>query len=215
MAKRSRLRGALLTPAVALAVAAAGVAVAAGSATAHRSLIPAAAFRLTADLTPSQVVPVVQAPAGAHGHLEALLVRSGPNLAALRAAFAGCKLFIPPRRSGLPVRLTCGGLTARLPSGPGLHWTFAWRLTTSGLSGPVTGAQVHLAPAGHTAPVAFSLCTTCRPIMRGTVAVTQTQAAAMLRGDAYVTVSTPAHPDGEIRGQIRRLGSLLGPALGR
>jgi len=193
----------------ALAVVATGIAIAAG--TAGAAAPPAAAYRLAATMTPSQVVPTIQAPAAASGHFRGVLLRSGVGAARL-AALAGCKVVQPPRRSGLPTRINCSGSSVRLPSAPG-QWRLFWRITYSGLSGPATAAGIHMAPAGHDAPTAFAMCAPCAPISHGWMAVTADQARSLLGESAYVDVATAAHPDGEIRGQIVR--ATIGFTLGR
>jgi hypothetical protein len=194
----------------ALAVVATGIALAAGTAGAATPPLHAAAYRLAATMTPSQVVPAIQAPASAVGHFRGVLLRSGLGATKL-AVLAGCKVVTPPRRSGLPTKLNCSGSAVTLPSAPG-QWRLIWRITYSGLSGPATAAGIHMAPAGHDAPTAFAMCAPCAPISHGSMAVTADQARTLLGNAAYVDVATAAHPDGEIRGQIVRatIGFRLG-----
>src|SRR5262249_16662938 len=128
-----------------LAVVVAAVVVATGTA-AGATKINAVAYRLKATLTPSQVVPAVQAPAGAVGHFRGGLIRSGGNATKV-ALLAGCKVVQAPRRSGLPTKLNCAGATVTLSAAPG-QWQLAWRLSFSGLSGPATSAAIHMAAAG-------------------------------------------------------------------
>jgi hypothetical protein len=184
---------------------------AAGTAGAAAPPVHAAAYRLTATLTPGQVVPAIQAPTAAVGRFHGVLLRSGVGAARL-AVLAGCKVVTPPRRSGLPTRIVCGGSSVVLPAAPG-QWRLFWRLTYSGLSGPATGAGIHMAAAGHTAPAVFAMCAPCAPISHGWLAVTPVQAASLLGSAAYVDVFTAAHPSGEIRGQIVR--AAVGFRLGR
>jgi hypothetical protein len=188
--------GALLT------IVATGIVLAAGSAAASRAAIHASAFRLTATLTPSQEVPAVQAPAGAIGHFHGVLFRTGIGTARI-ASLAGCTVLVPPHRSGLPLRINCGGGAVVLPGAAG-QWRLVWRLSVSGLSGPPTAADIHLAAAGHAAAPAFVLCGPCQVATHGMVAVGADQATSLARGDSYVNVDTAAHPSGEIRGQITR-----------
>jgi CHRD domain len=193
----------------ALLVASAVVAVGAGSAAAVRRPIAAVAYGLTAHLTAAQEVPAVQAPTGARGHWTAVLLRAGPGEARI-AARAGCRLVTGRPRSGVPARIDCGGIIATLP--PAGHWRLIWRLAVSDLSGPVTGVDVHLAPAGQSAATFVGLCGPCTP-HGGSMTLTPAQGIALLRQPAYVNVATAANPGGEIRGQIRRLapgGFVLG-----
>ena len=199
-----------LALAAVLTVVAAGVAMSAATAGA-RTNVSAVAYRLNATLTPGQVVPAISAPAAAAGHFHGILFRSGIGAARV-AALAGCKVVVAPRRSGLPTRINCGGSVAVLPGAPG-QWRLVWRLSYSGLSGPATGAAIHIAPAGHSAAPLTRICAPCAPISHGTLSVTADQATALTNNAAYVDVSTAAHPDGEIRGQIVR--STVGFRLGR
>jgi hypothetical protein len=184
----------------ALGVLATGIA--AGTAGAAAPPVRAAAYRLSATMTPGQVVPAIQAPTSAVGHFHGVLLRSGVGATKL-AVLAGCKVVTPPRRSGLPIRVNCGGAAIKLPSAPG-QWRLFWRISYSGLSGPATSAGIHMAPSGHNAPAAFAMCAPCAPISHGSMAVTADQATSLLGNAAYVDVATAAHPDGEIRGQITR-----------
>jgi hypothetical protein len=192
-----------------LAVLATVAAVGASTAGARTS-VTAVAYRLTANLTPGQVVPAITAPTGASGHFHAILFRSGIGATKV-AALAGCKVVVAPRRSGLPTRINCGGSVAVMPAAG--QWRLIWRLTYSHLSGPATGAAIHIAPTGHSAAPMTRICAPCAPISHGSTAVTADQASQLAGNSAYVDVSTAAHPDGEIRGQIVR--TTLGFQLGR
>ncbi len=186
----------------AAAVVATAVAMAAG--TALGSSVSAAAYRLTATLTPNQVVPAVQAPAGAIGHFHGILIRTGIG-AARMAALAGCKVVAPPpsrfRQPGIATRVNCGGTVSTLPSAPN-QWRLFWRLTYSHLSGPATSAAIHVAPVGQAAAPLLGVCAPCGALSHGRMVVSTDQANALLNNAAYVDVATAAHPGGEIRGQI-------------
>jgi len=188
-----------LSALAALAVVATCVAVAAGSATASRSAIPAAAVRLSAHLTATQEVPAVQSTA--RGHWTAVLIRSGIGSARV-ASLAGCKVLTAPRRSGIVTRLDCSGVPFTLPASPG-QWRLVWHLAATGLHGPVTGIDIHLGAIGQAAPAMLSLCGgSCTA--SGHMIVTADQATAIADSSAYVNVDTTAHPSGEIRGQIMK-----------
>lgn len=204
---RIRLLAAL---AAVLAVVATGVALGAATAGA-RTNVNAVAYRLTATLTPGQVVPAISAPASASGHFHGILFRSGLGAAKV-ASLAGCKVVVAPKRSGLPTRINCGGSVAVLPGAAG-QWRLVWRLSYSGLSGPATGAAIHIAPAGHAAAALTRICAPCAPVSHGSLSMSAGQAASLKTNAAYVEVSTAAHPGGEIRGQIVR--STVGFQLGR
>ena len=211
MRNTSKGVGSLASLAGALAVVAAGIALAAGTAAASTSA-HAVAYKLTATLTPNQVVPAVQAPAGAVGHFHGVLLRSGPG-AIKAASLAGCKVVVPPRRSGLPTRLNCGGgAVGTMPAATG-QWRLVWRLSVSGLSGPATAAAIHLAAAGNAAVPAFTMCGPCLKVSHGQMALSDGQASSLVSSASYVDVDTAAHPGGEVRGQITR--SQAGVVFGR
>jgi hypothetical protein len=211
MKNASKRVGVLASSAGVLAVLAAGIVLAAGTASAGTK-VHAAAYRLTATLTPNQVVPAVQAPAGATGHFHGILIMSGPG-AIKAAALAGCKIVSSvPKRSGLPFRINCGnGAVGTVPGAAG-QWRLIWRLSVSHLSGPATGAFIHLAAPGLSAEPSFKLCAPCVANSHGVMALSSTHAATLSSSSEYVDVTTAAHPNGEIRGQITR--SLLGIAVG-
>src|ERR1700690_3707264 len=135
--KRSRA----LVPLGAVLAILVGVAIAAGAAGASRAPVQAVAYRLTATLNAAQEVPAVQAPSAAAGHFNGVLFRAGVGSIRV-AALAGCKVIVPPRRSGLPTRINCGGSVSTLPAAG--QWRLFWRLSVSGLSGSATGADIHV-----------------------------------------------------------------------
>ena len=118
MRNTSKRVGLLASSAGVLAIIATGIVLAAGTAAASTS-VHAVAYRLTATLTPDQVVPAAQAPAGAMGTFHGVLIMSG--VGAIKAAtLAGCKVVVPPKRSGLPYRINCGGgAVGTVPGAPG------------------------------------------------------------------------------------------------
>jgi hypothetical protein len=189
----------------AIAIVAVGIAAGAAGARTHVSV---AAYRLTANLTAGQEVPAVQAPTTAAGHFHGVLFRSGLT-PAKAASLAGCKVIAPPRRSGLPTKLSCGGSVVTMPAAG--QWRLIWRLTYSGLTGPATRIDIHVAPVGHAAPPTFALCAPCHPVStsngsltHGSMTLTSDQATSLSSTSSYVNVDTTAHPGGEIRGQIVR-----------
>jgi hypothetical protein len=80
--------------------------------------------------------------------------------------------------------------------------TLTWRLTLTKLSGPATLAAIRSAQQGR---VVLRLCQPCTTGASGSatlgpVALSEFSARDLL----YVTVSTRAHPSGEVRGQLRQ-----------
>lgn len=112
----------------------------------------------------------------------------------------------PPRQSGIPHTIKCGGAGGvppfNVPAG-GNHWILGWKLTYSNLSSAVSGAQIHItAPSGSAPVAAATLCSSCTSGKFGRTILTDDQAAAILKGQASVVVSTASNPDGEISGPI-------------
>jgi hypothetical protein len=87
----------------------------------------------------------------------------------------------------------------------------AWRLTFHGLTGKAIAAHVHFGKAGKAGPVAVALCGPCRSGQRGTATINARVVSALSRGLAYVNVHTPKNAAGEIRGQVRKGGKVVGP----
>jgi hypothetical protein len=112
----------------------------------------------------------------------------------------------PPRASGIPHTIKCKGGAVppfTVPSGSGQHWILGWKLTYSNLSSAVSGAQIRItAPTGSAPVAAAALCSTCTSGKFGRTMLTDDQAAAILKGEASVVVSTANNPDGEISGPI-------------
>jgi hypothetical protein len=98
------------------------------------------------------------------------------------------------------------GLTRKAAGG-----TLAWRLTFHGLTGKAIAAHVHMGKAGKAGPIAVALCGPCRSGQRGTATLNKRTVTALLTGLAYVNVHTPKNAAGEVRGQVRKGGSVVGP----
>jgi len=82
-----------------------------------------------------------------------------------------------------------------------------WKLTFSKLTGPATGAHIHMAAKGKSGNIVVPLCgptPKCRSGMTGTATVTQAVLSAFKKHLLYVNVHTAKNPNGEIRGQLAR-----------
>lgn len=84
--------------------------------------------------------------------------------------------------------------------------TLTWKVTYSGMSGPLTGAHIH-GPAGPGQNagvlVPFSGNLNAQPI-QGQGSITPQQVGDLAAGLWYVNLHTARYPGGEIRGQLRR-----------
>ena len=91
------------------------------------------------------------------------------------------------------------------------------QVTTSGLSGPVTGAHIHTGIAGQNGGVVKALNIKGN-VITGTwrtndnvTPLTNNDIANLLNGGLYINVHTAEHPDGEIRGQITSTTDVVYP----
>ena len=83
------------------------------------------------------------------------------------------------------------------------HTALNWKVTFSGLSGPVTAAHFHgPAAAGENTGVAIPLSGAMKSPITGNAKLTPAQAADLLAGKWYLNLHTAANPNGEIRGQV-------------
>ncbi len=97
--------------------------------------------------------------------------------------------------------LAAGHFSARV-SGKTLSWT----LTFSHLSSRPTVATLNKGARAATGAAFKSLCRECGSPNRGTLTLTASQLTALLNGKTYVNIHTRRNTQGEIRGQINRIG---------
>lgn len=79
-----------------------------------------------------------------------------------------------------------------------------WRVTHTGLSGPVTGAHIH-GPAGpgQNAGIVIPFGNTNANPITGQVRIAPEQLGQLSSGQWYVNLHTARHPAGEVRAQLR------------
>ena len=93
-----------------------------------------------------------------------------------------------------------GELVAVLNRNTGL---LQWKLSFSGLSGPVRGASFHSpGMGGEVAPAVLSLGRSVLSPSEGRAMLTPHQRADLLTGQWYVNLTTASYPEGELRGQL-------------
>ncbi|HET9242678.1 MAG TPA: CHRD domain-containing protein [Gaiella sp.] len=117
-------------------------------------------------------------------------------------ATLGTRAEVP--RPNAPAR-AAGVFTAKVTESQG-RATIRWTLTFRRLSGAAVAAHIHRGGAGVAGPVVVALCGPCRNGQNGR-RVVDDELANRLRTGFYVNVHTAKNPAGEIRGQLRRVGS--------
>lgn len=129
--------------------------------------------------------------------LGAALAFAGPACAEKMKATLDGKSEVPPNTS------TATG-TAEIDYDPASR-KLSWKLTYSGLSGPVVAAHFHgPAEAGKNAGVAVPILNAGTSPVSGSATLTDAQAADLVAGKYYINVHTAANPAGEIRGQVTK-----------
>ena len=182
----------------------------------------AVGYRLTAKLAPSSGTST------ATGRWDGVLVHSiGTVKNGTMPSVPGCSVSAPkagapghpgapPRASGVPHQIKCGGAVPPFTvPGSGNNWIVGWKLTYSNLSSSVTGADVRLNSPGSAGVLAATLCSSCASGKFGRTTLTDDQAAAILKGSGYVVVRTANSPDGEISGQIVKVAPTAAVRTGK
>ncbi len=77
-----------------------------------------------------------------------------------------------------------------------------YRVTVEGLSGPITGAHIHLGGYGTNGAVVHPLGTFVNGVSDSSWAIPDSLVPVFTAGNMYVNVHTAAHPTGEIRDNI-------------
>jgi CHRD domain len=78
-----------------------------------------------------------------------------------------------------------------------------WKVTYSGLSGPVTASHIHgPAAAGANAGVVIPFSGSLASPFEGKATLTAAQVADLMAGRYYVNLHTAKHPGGELRAQL-------------
>lgn len=117
------------------------------------------------------------------------------NVAMLTAALSGAQEVPPNTRTGT------GQAEVSYNRDTGV---LSYKVSYSGLSGPVTGAHIHgPAAAGANAGIVVPFSNVGTSPIAGEAKITPAQAGDLLAGLWYVNLHTAAHPPGEIRGQLR------------
>ena len=117
-----------------------------------------------------------------------------PELAAFSARLSGGQAVPPSASAGR------GELVAVLNRNTGL---LQWKLSFSGLSGPVRAAHFHSpGMGGELAPRVLTLGRQPLSPAEGRAMLTPRQRADLLDGQWYVNLRTARYPEGELRGQL-------------
>jgi hypothetical protein len=83
--------------------------------------------------------------------------------------------------------------------------TLVWAVNFTDLTGPVTAAHLHGPATAHqNAPPLVPIEGQLTTPIKGSVTLTDEQAAALEAGKIYLNLHTAKFPDGEVRGQLMR-----------
>jgi len=104
----------------------------------------------------------------------------------------------------VPPVATSGAGAAEVQLNKDTH-LLTWKVTYSGLSGPAVAGHIHgPAAAGQNARVLIPFTNVGSQPITGQATITPQQESDLAAGKWYVNIHTPAHPGGEIRGQLQR-----------
>jgi hypothetical protein len=163
-------------------------------------------------------LPIIRFPKTTRGSAmlhRSVFLRAGLAVAVLSIGLAGCDSMRPSRTTEIyeatlsgaqevPPRATAGSGSAEVTYNQATS-TLHWKVTYSGLTGPITGAHIH-GPAGPGQNagvlIPFSGALNVSPI-QGEIRISAEQLGQLASGQWYVNLHTAANPGGEIRGQLR------------
>jgi hypothetical protein len=104
----------------------------------------------------------------------------------------------------VPPNASAGRGTAEIQYNSGNN-KLTWKVTHTGLSGPVTGAHIHgPAAAGANAGIVVPFSNAGSQPIQGEATITPAQFGDLAANLWYVNLHTAQSPGGEIRGQLRR-----------
>ena len=141
--------------------------------------------------------------------------RTASTAVLLAAALAGCGAMRPSQKIDIyeasltgsqevPPVTTAGTGMAEVQLNTNTN-KLSWKVTYSGLSGPAVAGHIHgPAAPGANAGVQLPFSNVAAQPIAGEATVTPQQIADLVAGRMYVNLHTPAHPGGEIRGQLTR-----------
>jgi hypothetical protein len=145
-----------------------------------------------------------------------MVLRSTVGAALLAFGLAGCGNMRPSQKVDIYEAALSGSQEVPANASPGRGMaevqlntntnSLSWKVTYSGLSGPVIAGHIHgPAAAGQNAGVMvpFSGNLNAQPI-QGQAQITPAQASELAAGRLYVNLHTARSPGGEIRGQLHR-----------
>lgn len=96
------------------------------------------------------------------------------------------------------VSTTASGTGSLVLMNDGLHYD----ITVRNMSGSITSAHFHQAPAGQSGPVVLTITFNGRRAIGVWSNLTNDERSTLFDGGYYVNVHSSEHPDGEIRGQL-------------
>jgi hypothetical protein len=135
--------------------------------------------------------------------------------AGLSVAVAGCGMMQPEKKMDIYEATLTGAqeVPPNASAGRGMaeiqydssKSTLSWKVTYSGLSGPVTGAHIHgPAAVGANAGIVVPFSNVSAQPIQGQATITPAQFGDLAANLWYVNLHTAQAPGGEIRGQLRR-----------